>query len=366
MVKVLIVDDEKLERILIRNGFAWEENGFEVIGEASSGEEALEVIEQKKPDLVLTDINMPHMTGLELTEKIYEIHEHCYVVIITGYREFEYARTAVRLGVEDFLLKPLDMEELKEVVLKLRDKVLEEKRLLQEKEQDSNSAVEEEYVPLEAEIEIDWTDFIFAVENNMVDKVNGYIEQYTDKIRQAGEINREYLRLMTMNMISKAGVTINQQGKSAVEVLGGENLYVEIGKITSSGEMRSFLMEKLATIIKFRKDINGKKNSRIIEQALEYIEENLTDPGLSLKTVAAAVFVNESYLSRIFKKEMSDSMIEYITKKRIAESIKLLNNTNLKAYEIAEKVGFRDSHYFSICFKKQVGVTVKEFKNSAG
>ena len=106
----------------------------------------------------------------------------------------------------------------------------------------------------------------------------------------------------------------------------------------------------------------GNKN-RLITLAVEYIDAHLTEPDLSLKKVAASIFTNESYLSRIFKKELSISMIEYITRQRIAESIRLLNNTNLKVYEIAEQVGFRDAHYFGICFKKQMGVTVKEFRN---
>lgn len=63
---------------------------------------------------------------------------------------------------------------------------------------------------------------------------------------------------------------------------------------------------------------------------------------------------------------MGESMIEYITRKRIAESVRLLNTSNLKVYEIAEQVGFRDPHYFSICFKKQMGVTVKEFRQRNG
>lgn len=92
------------------------------------------------------------------------------------------------------------------------------------------------------------------------------------------------------------------------------------------------------------------------------MEKNIFDPELTLRTVAANIYSNESYLSRVFKKEMDFSLIEYISKRRIDESITLLNTTDMKVYEIAERIGFRDAHYFSICFKKQTGVTVKEFK----
>ena len=126
-IKVLIVDDEKLERVLIKRGFPWEDHGFSVIGEASSGMEALEFIKYRKPQLVLTDISMPHMDGLELAERISALDESIHVIMITGYREFEYARRAVKLGVEDFLLKPIDMNELKEITLKIREKIIKEK-----------------------------------------------------------------------------------------------------------------------------------------------------------------------------------------------------------------------------------------------
>ncbi len=126
-IKVLIVDDEKLERVLIKRGFPWEDYGFSVIGEVSSGTEALEFIKYRKPELVLTDINMPHMDGLELAEHISALDESIHVIMITGYREFEYARRAVKLGVEDFLLKPIDMNELMEIALKIRGKIIKEK-----------------------------------------------------------------------------------------------------------------------------------------------------------------------------------------------------------------------------------------------
>lgn len=518
MVKVLIVDDERLERILIRKGFSWEENGFEIVGEAGSGEEALEIVKQNRPDLVLTDIRMPYMTGLELAEQIRKFDQTCRIVIITGHREFEYARQAVRLGVEDFLLKPVNIEEVRKLVLKIREEIIENRRLTEEEEWrqenlskdydiikesfyhrltegrvaeeeavrrlelykesallkdcvcmniqvrdvDSDSKMGEsakqvqEYVrqasePVicfihytfhvlvyymgdtpakelgekfieelkekfglevsigisdkrekfsgilesyqqtekalsavvvfgkekcityqnylsiknenEQDTEINWKDFMYAVENGMEDKTNAYVGEYVEKIREAGVVNLEYLRLMTMNMISKADITLSRYGKSCTELLGGEKFYMDIGGLSTLEEMRRFLMQAMVRIIEFHRGAGCKKNSRIIKSALDYIEKNFTDPELSLKTVAAAVFANESYLSRIFKKEMGDSMIEYITKKRIAQSIHLLNTTDLKAYEIAEQVGFRDSHYFSICFKKQVGVTVKEYKN---
>ena len=122
------------------------------------------------------------------------------------------------------------------------------------------------------------------------------------------------------------------------------------------------LKESLEKIMDLHKKKKSRRGRKVVEDALQYVDEEIFSSDLSLKTVAAKIYSNESYLSRVFKKEMGDSLIEYILKKRIEESIRLLNTTDMKVYEIAEKIGFRDAHYFSICFKKITGVTVKEFK----
>ena len=79
--------------------------------------------------------------------------------------------------------------------------------------------------------------------------------------------------------------------------------------------------------------------------------------------IAQELYMNGSYISRVFKQETGESLTEYITRKRIEKSMQLMDETSMKAYEIAEQVGIKDAHYFGICFKKYVGVTVKEYKN---
>lgn len=517
-IKVLIVDDEKLERVLIKRGFPWEDHGFSVIGEASSGMEALEFIKHRKPELVLTDISMPHMDGLELAEHISALDENVHVIMITGYREFEYARRAVKLGVEDFLLKPIDMNELKEITLKIKEKIKKEKTHQQEVELLKQSVSADQDILMESffqrlvekrageeeaakkllaygcealleaccclnihlkeeegigggrlhkramdllgdnpiagtisflhymknivlfctgeslnnsgeiarqihlrleenhidstigisrihegyagiakafaesenalsasvllggnriitykeylrvmeknpdKLVFDWEDFLFSLTNGISDRVSAAMEDYINGIRNSRVTEVEYLRLMTMDLMSKAGNTLNKYGDSLEQLIGEEKLYESIRSIQTVEECRQFLEEYIPIILNYHNSKKAKQGNKVVNEALDYINKNFCDPGLSLKTVASVVFSNESYLSRVFKKEVGQSLIEYVLKKRIEESIRLLNTTDLKVYEIAEKVGFRDSHYFSICFKKHVGVTVKEFK----
>lgn len=118
MVKVMLVDDNMLIRQSIYQTIPWDSIGCEVIGEAANGEEALNLAKDCSPDLIITDIRMPQVDGLELTERIRSQNPWCKVIIITGYDEFSYAQRAIKLGAFDLILKPIDNEELKTVVVR--------------------------------------------------------------------------------------------------------------------------------------------------------------------------------------------------------------------------------------------------------
>lgn len=120
MYKVLLVDDEVLIREAIRENIHWEEMGFELIGSCENGKEAMEVIEKTPPDLVLTDIYMPYVDGIELARYIHENCPDTRTVIISGYDEFEYAKQAVRYQVMEYIVKPVTPSELTEVLEKAR------------------------------------------------------------------------------------------------------------------------------------------------------------------------------------------------------------------------------------------------------
>ncbi len=123
MIKIMIVDDEPLFREYLRTSIHWADYGFTIVCEAKNGVEALEKAEQYYPDIVLTDINMPHMDGLELSKKLYSLYPDIGVVLITGHSEFEYARKAVKIGVSDYILKPFEKEELILTLLKFKDTI---------------------------------------------------------------------------------------------------------------------------------------------------------------------------------------------------------------------------------------------------
>lgn len=258
--KIVIVDDEYLIRNLIRNCIDWDSLGIEIIGEASNAHECLNLMEKSKPDIVLTDINMPLTNGLDMSKHLLDKYPDVKVIVITGYSEFEYAKRSIRLGISDFLLKPIDDEELKDVVLRLKEKIEKEK----------------------------------------------------------AEIN---------------------------EV---KNIKETIGDLTEIMDVEEGYDDKCVNINQIKK----------------YIIKNISSQDLSLKSVAKHFYLNSSYLSRFFKEKTNENFGEYITKTKMEIALKMLENPNFKAYEIAKRVGFDDPNYFSNWFKKYKGQSIKDYKKS--
>ena len=128
LYKVILVDDEEEVREAIRKRINWEEIGFSVVGTAENGEEALELAESCEPDVVMTDIQMPFMDGLTLLKKLKEKIPDLRSVIFSGYDDFEYAKEAIRLESEEYILKPVDADELREIFKRIRERLDEQRQ----------------------------------------------------------------------------------------------------------------------------------------------------------------------------------------------------------------------------------------------
>ena len=147
MLKIFLVEDESIVREGLRDNIPWEQYGYRFVGEASDGEMALSMIQKLKPDVLLTDIKMPFMDGLSLSRIVHQEFPDMKIIIISGYDDFEYARQAIQVGVEQYLLKPITRANLQKVLSELKVKIeLErEQRNYQEKYQ-AESREHEQFV----------------------------------------------------------------------------------------------------------------------------------------------------------------------------------------------------------------------------
>ncbi|MGO4185643.1 response regulator [Paenibacillus sp. TAF43_2] len=153
-VKLCIVDDIRSVVDMLKHKIPWAEHGIEVVGSATNGEEGLVVIRQTSPDIILTDIRMPKMDGLEMTRSIVEMLPHSKIIILSAYTDFEYAKKAIQYGALDYVKKPFSIEDIIKVVLKAKEASEQDKRErshvigLEKKIKESLPALRQEYMSL--------------------------------------------------------------------------------------------------------------------------------------------------------------------------------------------------------------------------
>lgn len=161
MYRVMIIDDEQAARKLMRTSVDWESLNMEVVGEAASGIEAINVIDELKPDIAFVDISMPFMNGIEFTELATKRYPRLIIIIMTAIDQFEYARKCVSLPVFEYMLKPMVRSEITSTLEKVRKK-------LDEASENSEGHAEEAIQAVDTE-------------ENIIDQIKNYIEaNYTD------------------------------------------------------------------------------------------------------------------------------------------------------------------------------------------
>src|SRR5512134_1783514 len=147
--KVFFVEDEIITREGIRDNVDWKASGFEFCGEAADGEMALPLLRTAQPDVLITDIKMPFMDGLQLSKIVRERMPWVKIIILSGHDEFEYAQKAISLGVTDYLLKPVTVQKLQTVLQELSVQLDQEReqqdhlRKLREQMEDSQAMLRE-------------------------------------------------------------------------------------------------------------------------------------------------------------------------------------------------------------------------------
>ena len=127
MLKIFLVEDESIMREGSRDNMPWQQFGYEFVGDASDGEMALPLIRKTRPDVLITDIKMPFMDGLTLSRMVAKEFPNMKIIILSGYDDFDYARQAIQIGVEQYILKPVTRETMKKVLLEVKEKIDSEK-----------------------------------------------------------------------------------------------------------------------------------------------------------------------------------------------------------------------------------------------
>ncbi|MBP1999615.1 two-component system response regulator YesN [Paenibacillus shirakamiensis] len=546
MYKLILVDDESDVREGLLHEIDWNSWGFEVIETAENGCEAMEMIERFQPDVVVTDIQMPFMNGLELSAWIREHYPATKIIILTGFEEFEYAQRAVKLQIDEYILKPFSSRELIDILLKVRAQIDQEvsfrenvytltehyrqnlpvlqsiflsslitRRLnaqdIEEKCSHYNIYLEgaiyvvsclridsgSQHQESESGKRVDSVSSLlhssdqdlqlYAVLNIAQEITDKYEAGYTfihhdevivihvHKVQEEislAEINLTMLeeilhsvdRYLKLTVTAGAGRVkrsiqdLPSSYKESVQaldyrlILGGNKVFwiedmdnrthqplelsafqdQELGRClklgteeeinlmmdqlfdkinasgTSSQEFRIYLLEILTCVIKSAKEIHvdldrlfgdgdtgvteiskfthsseakewfrdiglrlrssiamdrQSSYSKLVDEAQEYIRHHYRDSELSISRVCSVLHISTGYFSNIFKKEKKMTFVQYLMTLRMEAAQELLQGTDMKAFEIAEHIGFSDPNYFSFCFRKKYGISPKDYRS---
>ena len=364
MIKVFLVEDEAIIRRGIRDNIDWNANGFEFAGEAGDGEYAYPLILKTEPDILLTDVKMPVMDGLELSRLVKKALPQTKIIILSGYNEFDYAKEAIKIGISDYLLKPVTSANLIDALKKVAETIREER--------EKSKLLERYFVSYEKYTEfLDKTDYS-GVDRKLIedflklgslDECRLFIEEYFAAV---GENNYKSLLLrqyMVMDIFYCVQEFLKGINVNADEIPPERKDIKLIPKaITNVETTLMYLTDLFIFALTMRDRASNDRYGTLIRDAKDYIAQNYSNSDFSLNMIATHIGVSPSYFSSIFKQETGQSFVEYLTKSRIDKACGLLKCTTLRTAEIGERVGYNDPHYFSSTFKKITGQSPKEFK----
>ena len=534
MYKIMFVDDDPLILKRLNHILDWEALDFKIIANARSGEKALGLIQKLAPDVVITDINMPNMSGLQLVQKSKSLNDKIQFIMLTVNDSFGCAQQALNIGVYHYLLKPIEKDKLLNLIhtltlnfenskkqnqymSNLRDKATLSERMIKDKYLNwlvsgSQPLTDEQIVenfnfyniPIQADkfeiisIHINKLDtqvsnkqrllslietVIRSVENTLCDYKNcaifsdstyninvllgfsqeqSIIEQNTEVICQiirdnllfemnlpvtifysrkydgyqniyrcyyetkylikytqgimdmgiisydnfisislpvsinfddirsktlkylrANEItsvrafvydtisrpfvssassNFEYLNIISIDFIM-TGIMFLQENKTAIREVFHKyfNPINEISEISNPIERSNFIIHYYEDILNYISANKISSGKSMVKKCMELVEQNISNPFLSVKWLASQLYINENYLSRIFHKESGIFLIKYINNQRLIKAKHYLDHGYNSIQAVSQMTGFSDPLYFSKCFKKKYGVAPSKY-----
>jgi two-component system response regulator YesN len=377
MLKVFLVEDEIVVREGIRDSVPWGKTAYTLAGEAPDGEMALPMIQNIKPDIIITDVRMPFMDGLVLSRIVRKALPWIKIIILSGHDEFEYAREAISIGVEEYLLKPVSAQDIIRTLDKVALKISEEQEKLRHfenlRERLNASAAADLAMPqvkLEAfnssvfsgiDGDLMFTKLKYAAKGDL----DPILEEYAGMLGNSFEENPMLVYLMTGEIIMTVSRIVETLGGDLKKISPFDLSQNEVNEFTVSKEI---FIKKLRTllnaVVEWRDAHSGGRYQAVIMKAREYIDLNYTSGEISLHSTANFVGISPNHLSAVFAQETGENFIDYLTRIRIEKAKSLLKNTAMKSADIAYEIGFNDPHYFSYIFKKNTGLSPREYRNT--
>lgn len=386
MIRVLIADDEvEIERE-IKNIFDWEDSEFEVIEKVNDVKNTLKIIEKQKPDLILLNLDNEDFHKFDLIDSINKLVDNSTIIIIMDSGNFKYEKCKLKLKVFDYISKPINKESFKKTINKAKEEIINRRK----EDKQNYSYLKEKFLKdwmngkvrsIEVENSMKYFNINYTksmglivvkplVKNKLTNEKELRLDLISENISNIAkdimsrfkysnvfvDSKNQVVILCDTNPIKYWHGTVNELENMINKDL---NINVVIGA--------SFLRNDPIQINVVYKSlcnrlIDKSKKTNVIIEAQKYINRNYNNEYLSISEIANSLGVSQTYLSRMFKREMGSTFSQYLTNVRIKNAIILMRDPSLRLNEIAELIGYGTQNYFNNIFKRSVGISPQDYK----
>lgn len=387
-IKVMIVDDEQLVRKGLMKTVKWEKFGMTVVADAANGEAGWNQFLQHRPEVVITDIVMPQLNGIELAKRIKEEAPDTKIMLLSCHSDFSYAQQAIKFGISGYILKTsFDDDEMEGYLNRIRAEIVAARSLQPKPEPAAASGLADRLAPLL---------FGWLESGGSPAEVTAFLQSLPSAwtwLRDHAEVRllgsegpapapwEELQSLLLRSFPEEGWLFVPRLDRTAflfykpgregpldnalvqIKLKHAKTKWLKGKPIRGSNEWLDSV-EELYKLWEFEQNYNvsNRQNAEAVLQAVKYIDANLHSP-LQVTDIAANVGLSRSHFSTVFKKVTGENVIQFIFDKRLQRAKQLLASTSWKVNEISEKIGIPDQKYFSKWFKKCTGQTPSEYRN---
>lgn len=356
MYKVLIIDDDKSTRYMLKRFKKWESYGFAIEDEACDGKEALQKLKSCHFDLIITDIKMPGMDGIEFMHELKSMKWQVCVIFLSTHSNFEYAKQGIRLGVFDYMTKPLNDDLLSEALERAKNYLDEEfikrTKIEAEKKQLADSA--KLYYPQKREKKI--TAYLLSGSATITGEIESAFEEITDIFDSDLYKIGILLNTMLANLSEKIYTIFPWLQK-----LEGNIFTYDMTDAQSIAEMKQKFLVNVNNGLGIIRKYELHHTDSVVRKTCAYVVEHV-EQDINLEMIAKEVHISKDYIGKLFKQKTGCNFIDFVTRVKMERAKYLIKTGDFKNYEVSEKLGYSKPDYFTRLFKKYTGYTPTEFK----
>ena len=335
MFSAIVVDDEPIIRSSISSFIDSCGAGFTVAASFRDGSDAIKYLEENDVDLVISDIRMVTVSGIDLAQYIYENKPWIHVILLSGYTEFEYAKAAIKYNVKEYITKPTDFDEMKNTLIRMGNLIAEQK----------NNNIN---VFLDSIMQL-YAAIIAKNSDEAQLELKLLLDGNTRQNEQLGQYAFNIFEIIIDKLYANLNIRITSE-------LTDYNILLKTNSKDEVYQTSSVILEHILNHL-LTKD--KKTDNIVIDKLIQFINENFSK-NISLQDAAETVFFNPAYCSRFFKEQTGENFSDYLIKVRMENAFSLRKEKK-KVTDISKECGNNSSGYFTRVFKEYYNCTPSEY-----